>query len=138
MEKEQETFQNFQKIKKLWHSKTENRMKNILSQFIPSFKIIGRDIKNPGSNLIAIDLGSLRILFVLVPNDKKPLSRTRRPVITLYIFYIRNTCLVRSLLEYYVWAAIYTYMYIYRAPLLQCNWRKPLESSYCIFSIVRV
>lgn len=34
-------------------------MKNILSQFMPSFKIIGLDIENPGPNLIAIDLGSL-------------------------------------------------------------------------------
>lgn len=27
-------------------------------------------------------------------------------LLTLYIFYIRSTCLVRSLLEHYVWAAI--------------------------------
>lgn len=40
------------------------------------------------------------------------MSRARRLVIILYIFDIRNTCLVHSLFEHYVWAAIYTYTYI--------------------------
>lgn len=104
-----------------------------------SLKINGLDIENPRPNLIAIDLGSLsNPFFVLVPNDKKPLSWARRPVINfihlLYTEHLSCTLTLRTLR-----LSSYIHIYMYRAPLGQChNWRKPIECSYCIFSTVRV
>lgn len=136
MEKEQ----TLKKIKKLWHLKTENRMIDytLINLYYKFKNKWSRYWKSTAKLDRYRPWFFIESFFVLVPNDKKPLSWARRPVINfIHLLYTEHLSCTLTLGTLRL--SSYIHIYMYRAPLGQChNWRKPLECSYCIFSTVRV